>query len=268
MNIFFGLNPEGITVFLWFRSDCSLFSQNELPWGFSRIWFVTSEPQHLEVCQASAFGWYTLFFNGNPPLPPHTHKASGRRHHFIWENYHDTGTHQLCLSSHSAMGCTGSTGHAADGWTQQNFPILLLTHGSALHPRFNEFIRACMPGAGEAASPTNHGTARCHCHQAFHVLGMVSQLNQGFQPVALWFIGLGSLKQMPPEGQLRKVIKHKLENECFFGHFMQSCQHSRNTRRATSPLPSVSGCTKWKNVKEDFGCRKHGLKYRRNWFPS
>lgn len=178
VNIFFGLNPEGIAVLLWFRSHCSLFFfQNELPWGSSRIWFVTSEPQHLEVCQASAFGWCTPPFNGNLPLPPHTHKAAGRRHDFIWENYHDTGMHQLCLSSHSAVGCIGSTGHAADGWMQQHLPILLLTRGSALHLRFNELIRACAPGAGEATSSTNHGTARCHCHQAFRVLGMVSQIN-------------------------------------------------------------------------------------------
>lgn len=55
MNVFFGLPPEGITVFLGFGPDCSLFSQKELPQGSGRVWFVTSEAQHLEICKASVF---------------------------------------------------------------------------------------------------------------------------------------------------------------------------------------------------------------------
>lgn len=110
-----------------------------------------------------------------------------------------------------------------------------------------------VPDAGETANPPNHGTAHRHCHQASHVLGMMAQLNQEFLPAALCFIGFSSLKQTPPEGQLRKVMKHKPEKKCVrFGHFIQFCQHSRNTCGATSPQPSSGGRTKWRNVKEDF----------------
>lgn len=65
MNIFFGLPPEGMTVFLGFGPDCSLFSQKELPQGSGRVWFVTSEALPLEICQASAFRRYMLPFNEN-----------------------------------------------------------------------------------------------------------------------------------------------------------------------------------------------------------
>lgn len=149
MNIFLGLHPEGITVFLGFGSDCSLFSQKEFPWGSSWIWFVTSESWHLEVCQASAFGWYTLPFNGNlpPPLPTHTQFQVGGTtfFFFFWENYCYTVTHQLCMSSHSAVGCVRCMGHAAASWmhpAQQNLRILLLTYGLALYLKFTEFIWA------------------------------------------------------------------------------------------------------------------------------
>lgn len=283
MNIFLGLHPEGITVFLGFGSDCSLFSQKEFPWGSSWIWFVTSESWHLEVCQASAFGWYTLPFNGNlpPPLPTHTQFQVGGTTFFFFFSGKITAT-----QSHiSCVWAVTQLWDALDVWgTRQPAGCILRSKTSASYCSHMGWLSTSsslsssgpgVPDAGETANPPNHGTARRHCHQTSHVLGMTAQLNQEFQPAALCFIGFSSLKQTPPEGQLRKVMKHKPEKKCArFGHFIQFCQHSRNTCGATSPQPSSGGCTKWRNVKEDFRylqkyARKknmQSLKYARSGF--
>ena len=143
--------------FLWFASrgdnsllgiwiDCSLFSQKELPQGSGRVWFATSEAQPLEICQSSAFGWYTLPFNGNLPPLPHTRtwfQAGGTT--FSGKITATQGTQELHMSSHTAVECIRSIGHVADGWmplAQQNFCILLLTYGVALYFNFSEFIWA------------------------------------------------------------------------------------------------------------------------------
>lgn len=142
MNIFFGLPPEGMTVFLGFGPDGLLFSQKELPQGSGRVWFVTSEALPLEICQASAFERYTLPFNGNL-LPEHT--LSFREGVLLLENFCSTGTQLLCLSSHRAVGCIGSATHVAHACMPlalQNLCILLLAYGVALNLRVSELIWA------------------------------------------------------------------------------------------------------------------------------
>lgn len=99
-NIFFGLPPEGITVFLGFGSDCSLFSQKELHQGSGLellrlcIW---RSSKHLSLGDTHSIYWESA------TLAPHMHTVSGRRYYF-WEIYCHTSTQQLCLSSHAAVG--------------------------------------------------------------------------------------------------------------------------------------------------------------------
>lgn len=215
MNIFFGLPPEGITVFLGFGSDCSLFSQKELPQGSGRVWFVTSEALHLEICQASAFGWYTLPFNGNLPPLPHTRTQFQAGGPTFSGKITATQAHNSCVQAVTQLW------DASDLLgTRQTAGRLLHSKTSASYCSHTGWLCTSssvsssgpgLPGAGETANPPNHCTALCHCHQASRVLGMMTQLNQDFQSVAWCFIGSSSLKQTSPEGQLRKVMKHKPE---------------------------------------------------------
>lgn len=202
MNIFFGLPPEGITVFLGFGPDCSLFSQKELPQGSGRVWFVTSEALPLEICQASAFEWYTLPFSGNllPLSQTHTPFQAGGTTP-SWK-ISASQAHSCCLwavaglrdasalpGMRQMLGCLSHNRTSASycshvGWLWTSGPV------SSSGPSLS--------GAGEAANPPNHCTALCQCHQASRALGMTTQLNQDFQSVAWCFFGSGSLKQTSP----------------------------------------------------------------------
>lgn len=202
MNVFFGLPPEGITVFLGFGPDCSLFSQKELPQGSGRVWFVTSEAQPLEICQASVFEWYTLPFNGNllPLSQAHTQFQAGGTT-LSWK-ISASQVHSCCLWA--VMGL----------WDASASPGMWQMPGCLLHSRTSasycshagwlwtlgsvSLSGPSLSGDGKAADPPNHCTALCQCHQASHVLGMMTQLNQDFQSVAWCFVGSGSLKQTSP----------------------------------------------------------------------
>lgn len=180
------------------------------------------------------------------PRSPHTHTVSGRRYHF---SFFFSGKITATQSHISCVWAVTQLWDALDVWgTRQPAGCILRSKTSASYCSHMGWLSTSsslsssgpgVPDAGETANPPNHGTARRHCHQTSHVLGMTAQLNQEFQPAALCFIGFSSLKQMPPEGQLRKVMKHKPEKKCArFGHFNSSANTAETRAGQLPPSPA------------------------------